>query len=786
MKNLNMAWRSLFKKGRNNLIKILSLGIGLALGLVLIAKVHFEQTYDNFYPDGERLYRIYIDGTTPNGFRESSHISGGVAVTMKNDIPEMEATTRLTELEENAVLFTQDKKRLSGTVCLADSCLFDVLPRPMVIGNAKEALSRPMYALVSRSMAENIGHGNDVVGSTFTLDVYPSETLTIGGVFEDVPENSTVRYDVLISMSSISRFMWDGSMNYNGNDRYWGYVKLVPGVDPASVFPAMRRTQEKHMDLKGMQEGGYDLRYFLRPLQAIHGNDPDVKRMSLMLALLAFALLFTASMNYILIVVSSMVGRSKEVAVQKCYGASGKNISSLILAETLLHTLLALGLAALLILAFRGTVEQITGTTLGALFTGQSCLILLGVVVMIFLLTGVAPSYLFSKIPVASALRNYRDSKRNWKRVLLFVQFSAATFLVTLMIIIGKQYNLMINDDPGYDYRNVLYCQTGGIEPSVRQKALDELDRLAFVEQTATCETLPILGASGNNVRKIGESDLFNYADLYGIDADYLPLMKIPVIEGKNFSSENADSTQAIVSRAFADKLCLLLGWQDGVVGKSLQFTAHGHSALICGVYENIRVGSIHTLDPRPSAMFYSKTPRENLMIRLNELKPEYIGQITEIIAGLMPDKDIQVVPYKAEVTEQYASSKLFRNTVLIGSLLTLLISLIGLIGYTQDETSRRSKEIAIRKVNGATAPGIVRIIARDVVLMALPAAVVGVVCSYFTSESWLAKFAEKVPLSALLFLTGTLTVLVIVTGCVVLKTWRIANENPVQSLKRE
>lgn len=786
MKNLNMAWRSLFKKGRNNLIKILSLGIGLALGLVLIAKVHFEQTYDNFYPDGERVYKVCTNFSVQGEGDVYPMVSGGVAPGLKAEIPEVEAATRYTLLERDAVFFTRDKQRLKGTVILADTCFFNVLPRPMVSGNAKEGLSRPMYALVSRSLAENIGHGNDAVGSTFTLDAYPNRPLTVGGIFEDVPENSTLDYDVIVSMASISRFMWDGSLNWESNERYSAFVRLVPGTDPASLAPSIRRMQALYQNMEEMKREGIKTTYRLTPLTSVYSADPDVKRMSLMLALLAFALLFTASMNYILIVVSSMVSRSKEVAVQKCYGASGKNISSLILAETLVHTLLALGLAALLILAFRGTVEQITGTSLGALFTGQSCLILLGIALMIFLLAGVAPSYLFSKIPVASALRNYRDSKRNWKRVLLFVQFSATTFLVTLMIVIGRQYDLMIHDDPGYDYRNLLYCQTAGVSPSVRQKALDELDRLAFVEQTASCETLPILGASGNNVREIGESDLFNYADLYGIDADYLPLMKIPVVEGRNFSSEHTDSTQAIVSRAFADKLCLLLGWQDGVVGKSLQFTAHGRSALICGVYEDIRVGSIHTLDPRPSAMFYAKTPRENLMIRLNELKPEYIGQVTEIIAGLMPDKDILAVPYKAEVTGQYADSKLFRDTVMIGSLLTLLISLIGLIGYTQDEATRRSKEIAIRKVNGATASGIVQIIARDVVLTALPAAMVGVVCSYFTSESWLAKFAEKVPLSAALFMTGALTVLVIVTGCVVLKTWRIANENPVQSLKRE
>ena len=159
---------------------------------------------------------------------------------------------------------------------------------------------------------------------------------------------------------------------------------------------------------------------------------------------------------------------------------------------------------------------------------------------------------------------------------------------------------------------------------------------------------------------------------------------------------------------------------------------------------------------------------------------------VEKTIQGLLPDKDISINSYEASIINLYSASRLFRNAVMLGGLMTFLITLIGLIGYIADETTRRSKEIAIRKVNGATIRDILMIISKDVLYMAVPAVIFGVVGSYIMGEDWLQQFSEKIPLSMFIFIGSALAIWLLVLATVVLRTWRIANDNPVNSLKSE
>src|ERR1035437_4754307 len=375
--NISTVFRSVFRKKQNNTIKIISLGVGLAMGFVLIAKVYFEQTFDNFYPKSEQIYQLQenvsFGNNKPNTYGQ---VSGGVAIGMKSDLPQVEAATRLTYLSDvDGVFFTGDKKRLTGTVIMADSCLFDVLPRPMISGNAKKVLSQPMYALVSEKTAKKMG--NNVIGQTIRLDTWPGKTLTIGGVFKDIPENTHLKYDVVVSLSSILNFSPnDGSQNWVGNDRYLGYVRLTPNTNPQSLTPAIHKMQTRHADMNELKKAGVQLSYSLLQLKKIHSDNPATKRMSVLLALLAFALIFTAVLNYILIVLSSLVKRSKEIAIHKCYGAAEKNITNMVLTETFIHLVASIIIAGLLIFLFRTTVEDILSTPLSSLFTFRTGIIL--------------------------------------------------------------------------------------------------------------------------------------------------------------------------------------------------------------------------------------------------------------------------------------------------------------------------------------------------------------------------------------------------------------------------
>ena len=239
MRYIELAIRSLNKKGRHNCMKIISLAIGLAVGLVLIAKVCFEQSYDDFYPDANRIYRIYEKSVQNNELKEYPNVPGGTAIRLREIMPEIETSTRLTPVMNGYLTLDDSKRKLSGKAALADSCFFDILSRPILQGDAKETLSRPMYVMISDELAEKIG--GDVIGKRFSFDNASKEMLTIGGVFKKFPLNSIIYYDVLISMPSIGNFIPDGSMNLVGNDRYNAFLKLRKGADIASLDAQMEK-----------------------------------------------------------------------------------------------------------------------------------------------------------------------------------------------------------------------------------------------------------------------------------------------------------------------------------------------------------------------------------------------------------------------------------------------------------------------------------------------------------------------------------------------------------------
>lgn len=792
MDRLKILFRSLFRRGKNSLIKIISLSVGLALGLVLIAKVYFEQSYNEFFPEKDRIYQVISNYSSAEGAKSYGQTPGAVAIGMKSELPEVEIATRYTWLSREAVLMTPDKKKYYGNIIMGDSCLFDIFPREILTGNVKDVLSQPMYVMISDKIAERMGGVSLAVGQTFEIQERPGKIFTVGGVFKHFPNNTHLGYDVIVSMASVGNLMWEGSStNWLGNDRYLAYIKLYPGVNPSHLRPGIEKMKEKYLPLEELKKDGVGIDWGFKPLSEIHTGDENTKRMMLIMSILAIALLFTAVMNYVLIVISSLVNRSKEMAVNKCYGASEKNIYLKMLLETGVDLVISLVIAFLLILLFRGIVLSLLGTTLGDLFTIKSMLLLLLVCIVVFCIAAVIPGYLYAHIPVAVAFRKFNESKRYWKLGLLFIQFIAAGFFITLLVIIGRQYHFMINDHPGYDADNLAYCNLAGIPPELRQKVLDEVVRMPEVKAVTTCQQLLFGYASGNNIRlPEDERELFNIADLYSVGNDYLNIMSIPIIEGRSFMENTPSSKEVMVSRSFIDKLSKYTDCSDGVVGKSIYISEHSHGLTdlytICGIYEDIRLGIIGAQDTRATVMFYNEKPSNYLIIRHQQQVPDALKKAEDLLKGLLPDKEVVVHSYAAEIANRYSDSAHFRDSVMVAGLVTLIICLMGLIGYTNDEMNRRKKETAIRKVNGATTFDIQRLFLKNINYIAFPAIVTGCIIAYFVANSWLQRFADKAELTVLLFVGCSFFVLFIIMSAVTVRSYRAANENPADSVKSE
>ncbi|MDR2497318.1 MAG: ABC transporter permease [Tannerellaceae bacterium] len=794
MKTIIIAFRSLFKKKRNNIIKLASLSVGLAVGLTLIAKVYYEQTYDDFFPNAKRIYKISEMGFIGGQLFEHPFVSGGVAPGFAAEIADVEAATRFTFLANGETFYDKDRKKYKGDFTLADSALFSIFPVRIISGNPQEILARPLYAMASKKIADMLGGVDAAVGQNIEMNSAPGRMITIGGVFDNLPHNSHLKFEILVSLKSISNFMGDGSNNWLGNDRYSAYIRLHEGATLQSINPLVDEVVGRHHDPAMMEQAGIQLSYTFTPLLEVHNGTPEVKRMTAILSVLAFALIFTASLNYVLIIVSSLVGRSKEMAVNKCYGASAKNIYGKMLAETFADMTAGIIIAIILIIAFRDTVQDLLGTSPGVMFNLRSALLLGVVCGVMILITGLIPGYMFSRVPVASAFRSYKENKRFWKLGLLFLQIVASGFLTILLVIIARQYDLMLNDNPGYEYENVAYCSLPGTDTSARERALDEIARLPEVAAvSSTKSVLPFFGYSGNNVLLPGKSEeLFNMADGEGVGDGFLDLFNIPVVKGKNFTQGMEKSTEIMVNQHFADQITMLTGWTDGVIGKQVVVTYHSGSAenpilfTIVGVYENYRIGFIGNEQNRPSAIFYSKAPGNILLFKYHNFTPELNAKVADILKNIFPDKDFNVYSYAAEMKGRYVETRRFRDSVLIGGGVTFIITIIGLIAYIRDEINRRRKETAIRKINGATLADVLRMFLHDVSIIAIPALIIGGGISAYVAFRWQTQFSEKVALSPLLFLICTLIILMVIIVVVSVNCYKTANENPAIVVKSE
>lgn len=771
------------------LIKVLSLSIGLSVGIVLIAKVFFELSYDSFYKDIDRVYTIRNYYSQHGDEHDYGQVSGAVPVGFMEEVPGVECGTRTTYVFNGDTYLDEDGNKLKATLVCADTCFFKVFDRPILAGEPVKALGKWGGVMVSRSFAEKLGGLQECIGKQIANADMDGLKLTIEGVFEDFPKNGSLDYDILLSMDTYGKRSTD---NWLGNDRYKGYVKLAPGIDPNTLSDAIRKMQEAHQPLEQMEAQGISLRYFLSPFSTMHTSSPKIKTQVILLSIIAALLIIISLLNYILIVISSMVKRSKEVGVRKCYGAEGKHIYWMLTKESLLHMSLSLVIAAIIIFAGRGIVENLLGVPFQTLLVPQSIVAIAAVLVLVLVISIVVPAELYQRIPVYAALKNYTENSRRWKLGLLGVQVLINVFLVVMMLIIGRQYQKVSHANTGYDYKNLYYFDMFDGDRQAQVRAVETLKRLPEVSGVAASYNLPYAGSNGDNVY-LPEDDreLFNIADQYECSEGFYDLMGIEFLEGR----APRDSSEIVVDEKFVKKIAEFTDWSDGAVGKQVFITGHDGKGImdkghftISGVYKSYLIGNLQGVDERPSALFYGEigSMAHWMPHILFKVRPDALEKVRGALNEALPDKEINIVSYAEEMRAAYADSKKMRNTMALGVVFSLLIALLGLIGFIKDESLRRSKEMAVRKINGATTQDILSIFAADIMKLSAVMAVIACAAAFFVAHKWLEQFAEKVSLNPLYFIGGAVLVLLIVLGVVVLNCLKIARANPVDSLKNE
>ena len=777
-------------KIKETIIKALSLGTGVAIGLILIAKVCYEMSYDTCYADYDQIYQIRTVYTQHGEDRDFPQISGAIAPGFKEHVPGVEVATRWTFIFNSDKFIDEQKNVINGECIVADTSFFDVFNTEILSGNPKEAFTEIAVAMVSESFAEKLGGVSEAVGQIIYNEEMPNFKVEIGGVFKDFPHHSSIKNDVLISMASL---VTSSTENWFGNDRYRGYVRLSEGTDPDMLAPAIRLMQEKNYppEVKQMAEtSGFDIHFFLAPLKGQHISSARMKNMMVILTVIAMLLIMISLLNYVLMSVSALVKRSKEMGVRKCYGATEGNIYGIMFKEAAVDVAAALAVVAAIVLSLQTVIEDIVGVPVDALLVRGTYMTVIVVILAVFFIAALVPGYLYSKIPAGAAIRNYKENKKIWKLGLLFIQTGICALLLTLMGVISAQYDKAVNDKPGYEYDDLLWTVLTGTDRSIHQGIMNDLKLVPGVLDVQVSYTLPLDSSSGNNVYLLdnGQENLFNIADQYSGSAGLFDMLEIPFIEGRYPQTP----TEIAVSESFVEKMMEFRDWSDGAVGKQVYITEHDDrigAVTISGVYKDYRINTLTNQDTRASIKFYGEVGKDHMpfmAIKVSEVTTEMMAKVEEVIQARIENKDVVVKSYKDSMREAYSSERRMRNTVIIGCLVSIIIALFGLIGYVRDESQRRSKEMAVRKINGATVKEIMGIYVAEIMKLSIPAIILGNVGAWFAASAWLRNFSEKIALSPWFFILADVTIILLVSGCVIVNSLRISRSNPVESLKNE
>ena len=773
MRQIYYSIRTLLRERGSNLIRVISLSLGLTIGILLFSQIVFELSYENCYPEAERLAMVRAqitnlstgeimgDDGTNYDYTVFAPTANAVAESMPEEVeyascvlPEREYNIYYVEMLLSVVYYIY-----------VDSCFFQVFGIPLLKGNLKDLII-PGSVFVSERFARETFADEDPVGKILSAD--KQNTFTIRGVYKDVPENTMLTHDFVVSIYN-NKGGYQAGNGWNGNDVFYTFLRLRRDSDMDKVNDNIQRVIEKYTETT---IDDWKMDYSIIPLVKRHLDSPDVQKRLVIYGFLGFAIFFVAIMNYMLISIATLSRRAKSVGVHKCSGASSTNIFSMFLAETGILVILSVLLSFLLIFNAREMIEDLLSVRLSSLFTWGTLWVPLLTILVLFVLAGGIPGRLFSRIPVTQVFRRYTDGKKGWKRSLLFVQFTGVSFVLGLLLVTLLQYGHLMNRDMGIDVTGLTEAESWLPKERV-EHIKDELRRQPMVEGV-TVATHSVLGQywtrglMSNDGKRLATLN-FNYCHY-----NYPEVMGIKIIEGTPMKKGG----DLLVN----EELVRLMRWTDGAVGKRVNNVA----GTVVGVFRDIRNESFYAAQSPIILIGTEEQANHTFDVRLKEPFDENLKRLNEYMEKTFPDVSLHFMSVDHMVKDLYKDVYRFRNSVWITSCFILLIVIMGLIGYVNDETQRRSKEIAIRKVNGAEAFHVLRLLTRDILYVSVLSILIGTAVSYFAGRAWLDQFAEQIELNPLLFIGTALFIQLLIIVCVVLKAWHIANENPVNSIKNE
>lgn len=789
------AIRNLLRNKVYSFINIAGLSLGLTCAMLIILYVKDEVSYDRFHKNVDQIYRIGFQEINPDGSKGRKDAITGLlqGPRFAESIPEIKTFVRFRndnkDVKKGSEVYSQE-------LYFVDSSFFSVFSFPLLSGDPKTALSNPNSVVLSEDAAISQFGTADAIGKTmYFKDSGQFAPYKVTGIAKKTPQNSSIRFDVLLPLVVSKEDMSnsDNWFNFFLNT----FIVLRPGADPNAVMPKMKKVYEADArDAIKNQAAQFGVKqtwsYLLQPYTQMHlstempaqnglkgGSHPMFSY--ILTGIVAFVLLI-ACINFINLTVARSVKRSKEIGIRKVIGGRRLQLIMQFMGESFILCFIAFVVALLTVQLILPLFNDLANKALSFSYLFDSKLIVGYILLFVLtgLLAGFYPALVLSKYkPVQTLYGRFTLGGRNYlQRSLVVVQFALASFLIVSTLTIYSQFKFLTNAKLGYEDKDLIVVDKWGMSREEAALFKNELKKNPSILDVSAKN-----GGFWGTVAKINGETQQQFA-YETVDEGFLPLLKVPVVKGRNFSKEfPSDSSHSVLVN---EEFVKVAGWKEPL-GQIVDFWYRNEKYTVVGVVKDYHFEGLgRKIGPQ---LFTMKKDngygRAFIKIRPNS-ETASLNHIETVFKKLFPVSPYTYKFKHAENLESYEAESKWKDIMLFASVLTIFISSIGLFGLSVLAAEKRTKEIGIRKVLGASVGGVVTLLSKDFIKLIVIALLVSMPVAWFIANKWLENYPYRITVGSGIFIATALFVIIIALATISYQAVKTAIANPVNSLRTE
>ncbi|MFP4470995.1 MAG: ABC transporter permease [Bacteroidales bacterium] len=786
---LKTSIRFLIKNKSYALINISGLAVGLACFLLIMLYINYHTGYDGFHEKGNRIYRI-ISGFRDDSFAGTNPVIGPL---IARTTPGVESFTRMGRVswDEKVTVEIDGQKYAESLFYLADSTFFEIFDFPLLIGNPHKVLNDPNKVVITRSTVEKYFGDADPLGQVIRLN--DRHDFVVSGIAEDIPGNSHIRFSFLAPFENIERIWGEGSLEAWGRFNYFTYLLMNQPLDPAEIHRRVVRNVtpvlgEDNEYLHVVSSSGFQPFSDIH-LEPIRGNwvpAIDTKQLYVFSSI-ALAILIIACINFVNLSITTSMKRVREISLRKTLGASRNRLYRQFFGETLMIVMISMATAMVLMELLLPEIRHLTDTPVSIPYHKRGFWIFnLFILLAVSTIAGGYTAWYISRLHIKGNLRAISAAPGNvrLRNVLVTIQFVISLVLIIASFTIVRQLNSLRNRQLGMEVTKVINVPL--FDPRLRsdlKQIKSAVSNIPGVESVSANRFRPGRDQGHHSIIYEGmEPNEEPGMWLLFADENFASTYEIPVVEGADLTEYSSDVGAAYLLNQSAVKH---LGWNDPV-GKD--FTAMGSNmpGKVVGVVENFHFHSLHhPVEPICILLYERLLDQLSVKCRTDQ-RTEVMEQIRGIWKKFGGSGDPEFYSVDEAITRQYDTEARMAGLTGYFTVLSILISCLGLYGLISGITRQRNHEIAVRKVFGASAGRIVMILSNKLLVLILVASLLAWPVAWYLMDRWLANFAYPVGLPLWLFAGSTLAAVAVAMLTMSSQTVRAASRNPAEVLKYE